>query len=87
MLFEQGWFGLASFVMLLATAFAYCVRAVGAGNPAGAIVAASLVAFSIAGMADYLTEAPRLAILFYLVCFTALLLPASSRTSGQAPEQ
>jgi len=38
-------------------------------------------------MADYLTEAPRLAILFYLVCFTALLLPASSRTSGQAPGQ
>jgi len=35
--------------------------------------------------ADPSNQAPRLAMLFYLVCFTALLLPASSRTSGQAP--
>ena len=86
-LFEQGWFGLASFMLLLATAFACGARAVGAGNPAGAIVVASLTAFSIAGMADYLTEAPRLAMLFYLICFAALLLPTLPRTTGAEPER
>ena len=75
-LFEQGWLGLISFTLLLATAIVYSAITAIAGNPAGAITAASLTAFTIAGIPDYLTEAPRLAMIFYFVCFAALLLPS-----------
>jgi hypothetical protein len=73
-LFEQGWFGLISFTLLLATAIVYSARTAIAGNPTGAITAGSLTAFTIACIPDYLTEAPRLAMIFFLICFAALLL-------------
>lgn len=79
-LFEGGAVGLVSFVLLVGTALAGAVRAMGRGERMAAAVAASLVAFMCSGLFDYLLEAPRLAALFYIIVFSGL-------TMMQAPMQ
>ena len=73
-LFESGALGLASFVLLAATALAGAARAMGRGDRMAAAVAASLVAFVCSGVFDYLLGVPRLAALFYLVAFCGLTM-------------
>jgi glycopeptide antibiotics resistance protein len=73
-LFESGALGLASFILLAATALAGAARAMGRGDRMAAAVAASVVAFVCSGVFDYLLGVPRLAALFYLVAFCGLTM-------------
>jgi hypothetical protein len=88
-LFEGGFLGLSSFILLAAAAVAGAVRAMAQGDRMAAAVAASLLAFLCSSVFDYLLEAPRLSTLFYLVAFTGLTMttryrPASPMSGGQA---
>jgi hypothetical protein len=88
-LFEGGFLGLVSFILLAAAAVAGAVRAMAQGNRMAAAVAASLLAFLCSSVFDYLLEAPRLSTLFYLVAFTGLTMttryrPASPMSAGHA---
>jgi len=78
LLFEQGVLGVASYVLLSAAAFLGLWRAVRAGILAAAPIAAAIATYFSAGLFDYLLEAPRLATLFYLLCFAGLAIPAAS---------
>lgn len=83
--FESGIVGLAAFLLLCGTALLGAVRAVRNGNLPAAAVAASLVGFLCSSGFDYLTEAPRIATLFYLVCFIGLAgLRAPNHPSPEA---
>jgi O-antigen ligase len=88
-LFEGGFLGLVSFILLAAAAVTGAVRAMAQGNRMAAAVAASLLAFLCSSVFDYLLEAPRLSTLFYLVAFTGLTMttryrPASPMSAGHA---
>ena len=71
-LFESGVVGLGALLLLLVAALSGAVRAVRQGHRMAAAVLGSLGAFLVSGLFDYLLEDPRLATLFYLVCFLAL---------------
>jgi glycopeptide antibiotics resistance protein len=84
-LFEQGVFGLLAFVLLAGASLVSAARACLAGRREAAIVGAGIVSFLASGVFDYLTEAPRLATLFYLLCFTAFWIearPLSPKRAG-----
>jgi hypothetical protein len=73
--FELGWLGLLSFFSLLLYAIAHLLAQTGhAGIRAGTYLAA-LVGFQVVGLFDSLLDVPRLALLFYLLLFVALMLP------------
>jgi O-antigen ligase/VanZ family protein len=96
-LFEGGVLGLVSFILLAGTAIAGAVRAMARGNRMAAAVAASLLAFLCSCVFDYLLEAPRLSVLFYIVVFTGLTMmtqhePVSAMSTrrvaaGQPPQR
>lgn len=73
-LFESGLLGLLSFFVLVGTAAWGALRAIRRGEQMGAAIAASLAAFLCSCLFDYLLEAPRIAALFYLVCFIGLTM-------------
>lgn len=93
-LFESGILGLLSFVLLVGGAVYGAFLAMRRGERIGAAIVASLAAFLCSGLFDHLLEAPRLAALFYLICFVGLtmwdgLRPAAELSSdvrfGAAP--
>lgn len=71
---EGGVFGLMAFLMVALSAVAGAVRSVLRGEIHAAPVAASLIAFLCAGLLDYLTGAPRLSMLFWLLVAMGLTL-------------
>ena len=84
-LFESGLLGIASFITLIGAALWGALRAMGRGERMGAAIAASLVAFLCSGLFDYLLEAPRIATLFYLVCFLGLTIGESHLRPNRIP--
>jgi len=70
--FEAGLLGAFAFVLLLATAASACLRALGRGEREAACLAGALAAFAVSCLFDAPLEVPRLAVLFYLLAFTAL---------------
>ena len=89
LLFELGVTGLAAFLVLSGLAFAGGVRAAIQGEAIGAAVAGAVIAFLISGFSDDLLEVPRLATLYFLICWTGLLpgmeaLPTPLRRPAEA---
>ena len=87
-LFEMGIVGLISLLAVCGLALAGGVRAVLRGDPMGGIVAGAVVSFLISGLSDDVLEVPKIATLFFLICFAGLLLweakpspPPSGRTA------
>ena len=87
-LFELGAVGLLSLLAVCGFALAGGVRAALRGDPMGGIVTGAVVAFMISGLSDDVLEVPKIATLFYLICFAGLLLwevrpspPPSDRTA------
>jgi hypothetical protein len=87
--FETGAIGLAAALVLIAAAAVGALAAILRGEPLGAPVVASLVAFLAAGTLDGLAEAPRLMAVLWLVALLGLTLwraapsePAYRRTGG-----
>jgi hypothetical protein len=66
-LFEQGWFGLLSFLLLLAVLLAHLGRAVRHGERLAAVLLASTSGFLAVGLFGSLFDAPRIATLFFLL--------------------
>jgi hypothetical protein len=73
-LFETGVGGLLALLALCGLAIAGGVRSAWSGEPIGAAVAGSVVAFLISGLFDNVLEAPRVATLVFLVCLAGLEL-------------
>ncbi len=67
--FEMGAFGVAAYVAFAGLALAGGIKAAWRGAVTGAAVAGSVTGFLVSGMFDNLLEAPRIATLFFLVCF------------------
>lgn len=82
--FETGILGLLSYCALALTALIGAAKAIRTGAVEGAAVAGSVMAFLISGMFDNVLEAPRLATMFFLVCWCGLIQfqAGSVRTSG-----
>lgn len=71
--FETGALGLAAFAALCGLAVAGGVRALCGGDIGGAAVAGSIAGFLVSCLFDNVLEAPRVATLFFLVCWCGLL--------------
>ena len=71
--FEMGGLGLAAYAALAGLALAGGIKAAWRGAATGAAVAGSVAGFLVSGMFDNLLEAPRIATLFFLICFCGLV--------------
>lgn len=71
--FETGILGLTAFATLTGLAVAGGLRALRGGTVTGAAVAGAIAGFMISGLFDNVLEAPRLATLFFLVCWCGLI--------------
>jgi len=72
-LFDQGWLGLAALTVLTALALIALCRGVWAGRSDAVPWLAALVGYLAAGLVVSPFDQPRLAMLFYLLCFIAVL--------------
>ena len=81
--FETGALGLAAFCALACVALAGGLRACRRGDRLGAPVAGAIASFMVSCLFDNLLEAPRLALLFFLLCGCGLMQwqAASTRPS------
>ena len=73
-LFDQGIVGLGLFIVLVSGARSRLVVAA-RRQPDASYVASALVGFLVVGIFDSLLDVPRVAFLFYLLLFVALILP------------
>jgi hypothetical protein len=73
-LFETGAIGLAALLGVAGLAMAGGVRAAWRGNVMGSAVTGSILSFLVSGLFDNVLEAPRLATLFFLICWAGILL-------------
>lgn len=78
-LFECGTLGLGVLLLTALGGIGGAVKSLLRGNLMAAAIAASLVAFLCSSAFDYLLEVPRLATLFYLICFIGLDYGATQR--------
>ena len=86
LLFETGVAGLTAYLAVAGLAIMGGIRSALRGDPIGAAVAGSVTSFLLSGLFDNVLEAPRIATLFYLVCFAGMLLwdaPAAIKPSPQ----
>jgi hypothetical protein len=88
--FELGWLGVLSFASLLLYSAVHLVAQTGhAGHQGHRAVAylAALAGFQVVGIFDSLLDVPRLALIFFLLLFVALMLPPrlTSRPSRKSP--
>jgi hypothetical protein len=84
LLFEGGAVGLAAFLAVVVVAVVGALAAIGRGEPMGAPVVASLLAFLGAGAMDGLMDAPRLMSVFWLVALLGMLLARPGRRNDGA---
>jgi hypothetical protein len=71
--FDQGWFGFLTFMAVLATGLAACLRAAAAASPGAVARLAGIGGFLVVGLFDTLLDATRLALAFYLLLFAAMI--------------
>jgi len=76
MLFEQGVFGLLTFVALVTLGLARGAVAAWAGDAAGAALAATLAGLMVVGLFGTMVDNPTVALAIYLVILAAADLPA-----------
>ncbi len=82
LLFDQGLFGLLSFVLLSAAALWRLNLGKARGRELSPYLSASMVGFLVVGMFDSLIDAPRLALMFYLVVMLAFMPHAAPKRGG-----
>jgi hypothetical protein len=70
-LFEQGWFGLISFLLLIAAVVGHLGRAVWRGDRLAGVLLASTGGFLTVGLFGSLFDTPRIATLFFLLVVLA----------------
>jgi O-antigen ligase len=77
--FETGALGLAAFCLLAGVAIVGGIRALGRGVMAASAVVGGVTSFMVSSLFDNVLEAPRLALLFFLVSWCGLLQWQSGR--------
>jgi UDP-N-acetylmuramyl pentapeptide phosphotransferase/UDP-N-acetylglucosamine-1-phosphate transferase len=82
LLFDQGWIGLTLFGLLTFLGLLASLRQARHGNRLALAVLAGLLGFLLVGLFDSLLDVPRLALLYFLVLFSALLKPDPSMPSA-----
>jgi len=85
-LFDQGIVGAMLFLMLTGGALYRLVAGAARAQPMAPFIAAALTGFLIVGLFDSLLDVPRLAFLFYLLTFVALVLRPSASARANAAE-
>jgi hypothetical protein len=88
-LFEQGWFGLASFLLLLAAVLSHMARAVWRGNRVAVVLLAATGGYLTVGLFGSLFDAPRMATLFFLLVLLAgvAVAPDQRGLDRESPER
>ena len=81
-LFEQGWFGLLGFTLLLAALLTHLARAVWRGNGHATVLLASAGGFLTVGLFGSLFDAPRMALLFFLLVVLAITVTPPNADPG-----
>ncbi len=71
--FEGGVIGVIAYLVLAGAAMAGGIRALRNSQLAGAALTGAVAAFMVSGLFDNVLEAPRVATLFFLVCFCGLI--------------
>ena len=74
-LFDQGWFGLATITMLLALAIARATKNAYMGDSLAGAALAAIVSFLVAGVFDTLIDAPRFLLLLLLLTWACINRP------------
>lgn len=82
--FEGGVLGTSALTLLIISALGGALDAARRGGPLGAPIAGAMIAIMICGLFDNVFEAPRLALLFYVVAMLGLILGWPSRTPPAA---
>jgi hypothetical protein len=80
-LFEQGWLGVLAVGSLLLYTCAMLGRQIARKDPLSPIFAASLTGFMVTAVTVSTFDAPRLSLMFYLLCF--VIIAGSGRTRGE----
>jgi O-antigen ligase len=83
-LFEQGWFGLTSFLFLLAVLVAHLARAVWRGDRIAGALFAATAGFITVGMFGSLFDSPRIATLFFFLVALAGIIVSDGRDRRRA---
>lgn len=68
-LFDQGWFGLLATNLLIGLTLMTLTRQTAAGNASSAVLLAAMTGFIVTGVTVSAFDQPRLALMFYLMCF------------------
>jgi hypothetical protein len=71
-LFDQGWLGVLALGFLVALTVTALIRQIVRGNLLSAVLLAAITGFMVTGVTVSIFDQPRLALMFYLLCFTAL---------------
>lgn len=82
LLFESGVIGLTAYILCAGAAIAGGLRATFRGDPLGGAVAGSVTSFLVSGLFDNVLEAPRVATLYFLICWTGILLWRGQRNAA-----
>lgn len=80
-LFEQGWFGIVAFVLVIVLMLARTARSAAAGDWFAAAVLAATAGFLVTGFSESLFDGPRVTTLFFLLVIAGL----ASRVAVGAP--
>ncbi len=88
LLFDQGWIGLTLFSALTLLGLYRTGRRAWRGQSLALALLAALASFLTVGLFDSLLDVPRLALLYYLLLFIALMepLPSASTTPASMPQ-
>jgi hypothetical protein len=81
MLFEQGWLGVLTFMLLLAVLLSRLAAALWRGDAFATALLAAATAFLTVGLVDSVFDAPRLTVLFFSVLFMGALASARRAVS------
>jgi hypothetical protein len=73
-LIEQGWFGLLAFTALCLIALYRVLFGRASGHPLAPALAGALIGVFVVGAIDSLVNAPRMALILFLVLFVALAI-------------
>jgi hypothetical protein len=68
-LFDQGWFGVLAIFALLGFILVTLSRQIADGNGSSAVLLAAMTGFIVTGITVSTFDQPRLALMFYLMCF------------------
>lgn len=85
--FEQGWFGLVCFMVLIAYALMRWTAQAWNNEPLSLVLCASFSAFLMIGLIDSLIDETRISFLFYLLLIVGLVADTSSTPTLQTTQK